>query len=222
MRAPYRLVLSALAAGVVGLVLADLGDAALSRGRIVPTAAARSRLRARGAASGAETRVAPRQPQGTPAPVGGWLRAEAPRLDARAPRAAAALPPVATEDHLATPANGSAPGPRVALEPLVATPGHVSAALRGDDPGAPRRLVLWRLLDGRAARAAEGESRADRSLAFPEVVLAGRGELFVTGANVPVELAARLPGDRVSVPAPVDGSAGNDLAQRSAEQEETR
>lgn len=224
MRAPHRLVLITLGAGAAALALADLGDAAL---RAAPTTqeagavgggrqeAARSQ---RGPAD-----LAPASPRGSArVDLGGQARDLSPARvgdPTGAPRESAGTEEAA--EGRRDPGGGSEPGPRVALEPLQPTPGNVSAPLRGRDPGAPRRLVLWRALDGRTARAAQGESRDDGSLVFPEVLLAGRGEVFVTGARVEAELAARLPTDRIAVPV-APAATGDDEAQRSAEQEERR
>lgn len=209
-----------------GIALATLGDAELRRSEERTTRApARSTVGPSGDAAAAPAiglRVAARD---TAAGPSGSRPQPSAAASARS-RQGAASELAAERDHEREardgPVAGSDPGPRVALEPLVAEAGRVSAPLRGDDPGGPRALVLWRLVDGRAARSAEGTSRSDGSLAFPEVLLAGRGELFVTGARVGADLAARLPGDRIAVPAPLADEAGDDTMQGSSEQEVTR
>lgn len=218
MRAARRLVVSALVAGVVVLAWTRLGGEATRAREGGATALAR-RQDGR-AAAGAACTVLERSASGPSpvTPVGVTTGAAA------AQRTAANRVPGDHTAELATPARGALPfgggdpGPRVALEPLVPEPGRVTAPLRGEDPGGPRLLLLWRLEDGRAARAADGESHADGRLDFPEVPLAGRGELFVTGAGVSADLAARLPSDRIPVPAAI--AAGRDpTVRRSLEQE---
>jgi len=225
-RAPHRLVLSGVAAVALGLALAGLGDAGprvRTTGKAPAIAEPQGELAARAWPLGAGNAASARTPDGVSrragagSPVGGNVDPTGLDLGDRAEAAA-----VEPRDAAIDAPGGAGPGPRVALEPLEATPGRVSAPLRGDDPAAPRRLVLWRVSDGRAARLAEGTSRTDGGLDFPEVLLAGRGELFVTGAGVSADLAARLPADRIPVPAPQVAVAADAATRGSPEQEATR
>lgn len=222
MRAPHRLVLSGLAAGALGLALAGLGDAELRLGERAATERESARaLQAPARRAGGLATAAKREDVAARAGLlrrggGGDERARRERTLAEADEV------VGRQGGLDAP-GGAGPGPRVRLDPLEPTPGRVSAALHGDDPGAPRRLVLWRVTDERAARAGQGASRADGSLDFPEVLLVGRGELFVTGAGIGAELAARLPSDRIEIPAPQPAAADDEATRGSPEpQEATR
>ncbi len=58
-----------------------------------------------------------------------------------------------------------------------------SVRFRGFDPEAPRRLVLWRLRDGRAVLIARGASHPDGSFEFPPLLVPAAG-LVVVAAPV--------------------------------------
>jgi hypothetical protein len=82
-------------------------------------------------------------------------------------------------------ATGAQEGPLAIYLQAKAPPlGVLSAPVRGLDTGAPRRLVLWRLEDGRRVRVADGWSDDDGSLHFPDVLVPDRPlALVVTAAE---------------------------------------
>lgn len=74
----------------------------------------------------------------------------------------------------------------IRLDGLRAAPGAVSAAPRGFDPAGPRALVLWRVVDGRAIRVADGFSDSSGALHFPQVAAPGDSlALVVSPAGAP-------------------------------------
>lgn len=211
MRAPRRLVLSGLVAAAAALGLEGLGAAALRVPRPGAEDASASRgerlqrqRRAEGRASSEGEERAETDPgRGSPVPGAARTDSGGSRVFARLGVAGATTSQSELRRRAEEPAPlvGSDPGPPVHLDPLRVTRGRVSAALEGHDPGAPRPLRLWRVRDGRAALVAEGASRDDGSLAFPELLLGTRDELLATGVDVSAELAARLVAERIAVPA---------------------
>lgn len=90
----------------------------------------------------------------------------------------------------------------IRLDGLRAAPGAVSAAPRGFDPAGPRALVLWRVVDGRAVRLADGFSDSSGALHFPQVAAPGDSmALVVSPAGAPP------PSHDTSDPARVAGRA---------------
>ncbi len=82
-------------------------------------------------------------------------------------------------------ANSADPAGSRAIYLAADAPGEdrLSTRVRGVDTGAPRALVLWRVQDGRRVRLAEGFSRPDGSLQFPEILVPDHLELVVTAAE---------------------------------------
>ena len=75
------------------------------------------------------------------------------------------------------------------LNQLVVEEDRPVVEISGLDPDAPRKLVAWRIVDGRAAILARGESDAAGRLHFPPVVAAGAGlEIVITDADSRPEL----------------------------------
>ena len=108
----------------------------------------------------------------------------------------------AREGGAKEPATGDRPMP-ILLDGLRVASDAPVVEIAGFDPEAPRELLAWRIVDGRFAVAARGESDEDGSLHFPRLIAAGGGmEVVVTaadnvpglpGASEPRHLAARTP-----------------------------
>jgi hypothetical protein len=87
------------------------------------------------------------------------------------------------------------PALRIELDPLELDPEAGTATPTGFDPRGPRALLLWRVVEGRAAVIARGASAADGALEFPRVIVPRDGiEVVVSPEGLgPAALAASLP-----------------------------
>ncbi len=97
------------------------------------------------------------------------------------------------------------------LDPVARVPGAATVTVEGRDPAAPRALVLWRIVAGRAARLVCAESTSDGRVSFGEVSLPrGALEFAVTPSGVAAEVALAAPRTTIG---PAEGPAPQVEAQ---------
>jgi hypothetical protein len=90
------------------------------------------------------------------------------------------------------------------LDPLIPVEGGPTLALTGFDPFAPRELVAWRILHGRAVVMTRGSSDAGGEIHFPEVLAPRDGfEVVISEAGFRPESVDASPRRRLAPRAPV-------------------
>ena len=201
------------ALGLHGALLAPGGAAPSARGRARPIverpapAVTAHASAPQGVRRASDPVAAP--PRREDAPIPGVTAAASPRPGAeRRPEPPDERPSRSRAARMAT-------SPLLRVDPPDSWPGAVTESISGFDPGAPRRLTLWRVEEGRSSRLAVTQSDPAGRFRFPDVA-SGRRELVVSADGDAPEASAarvRLPPLEVEAPA-VQAFAGEDASAR--------